>query len=81
MTVGYRLEQAYLPADTSSELVEMPVGRLLAERCAQYPDRVALVGARHGTGERVRLTYRQLYHEATRVATALSRLALSLIHI
>jgi fatty-acyl-CoA synthase/long-chain acyl-CoA synthetase len=75
MTVGYRLEQAYLPADTSSELVEMPVGRLLAERCAQYPDRVALVGARHGTGERVRLTYRQLYREAARVATALSQLA------
>jgi len=75
MTVGYRLQQSYRPADASAELVDMPVGILLAQRYAQHPDRVALVGTRHGTGEQVRLTYRQLYSEAARVATGLAQLA------
>ncbi|WP_285028859.1 class I adenylate-forming enzyme family protein [Mycolicibacterium sp. lyk4-40-TYG-92] len=69
------LQQSYRPADTSAELVDMPIGMLLAQRCAQHPDRVALVGTRHGTGERVRLTYRQLYTEAVQTAAALSHLA------
>ena len=75
MNVGHRLQQSYWPADTSAELVEMPVGMLLARRCAEHPDRVALVGTRHGTDEQVRLTYGQLHAEAARAASALSRLA------
>ena len=69
------LQQSYRPADTSAELVDMPIGMLLTQRCAQHPDRVALVGTRHGTGEQVRLTYRQLYAEAARAAAVLSQLA------
>lgn len=75
MTVGSRPQQSYLPADTSVELVDASVGMLLARRCAEHPDRVAIVGMRHGTGECERLTYRQLYTEAAGVASALSLLA------
>lgn len=69
------LTRAYLPADTSVPLVETTVGDLLAERAAEHPDRTALLGTRHGTGEPLRLTYAELLDEARRVATALARLA------
>ncbi|ORB30337.1 long chain fatty acid-CoA ligase [Gordonia sp. KTR9] [Mycolicibacterium parafortuitum] len=69
------MRQSYWPADRSVDLVEDSVGALLARRSAQHPDRPALVGTRHGSGEHVRLTYAQLYTEAAGVATALSRLA------
>jgi fatty-acyl-CoA synthase/long-chain acyl-CoA synthetase len=75
VTVERRLQQSYWPADRTVDLVQASVGEVLAQRSAEYPDRQALVGTRHGTGEEVRLSYRQLYDEATRVATALSRLA------
>jgi fatty-acyl-CoA synthase len=82
MTVGYprtpgprRLERAYWEADRSVELVELTVGELLADRARAHPDRVAINGVRHGTGDNVRVTYRQLFAEAGRVATALSGLA------
>jgi fatty-acyl-CoA synthase len=68
------LERAYWQADTSVELVDCTVGGLLAERARTHPDRVAIVGVRHGSGETVRLTYGQLFSEAGHVATALSRL-------
>ena len=75
MTHECHLQQSYLPADVSAPLISTPVGQLLAQRSVEHPDRLALVGTRHGTGEQVRLTYRQLYAEAARVATALSRRA------
>jgi fatty-acyl-CoA synthase/long-chain acyl-CoA synthetase len=55
--------------------VELTVGQLLADRARIHPDRVAINGVRHGTGEHVRVTYRQLFAEAGRVATALTGLA------
>lgn len=69
------LERAYWQADTSVELVDYTVGGLLADRAGTHPERVAVIGVRHGTGERVRLTYGALFDEACRVAAALSRLA------
>jgi fatty-acyl-CoA synthase/long-chain acyl-CoA synthetase len=69
------LERAYWQADASVELVDLTVGSLLIDRAQAHPDRVAVVGVRHGTGETVRLTYTQLFDEVARVATALSRLA------
>jgi fatty-acyl-CoA synthase/long-chain acyl-CoA synthetase len=68
------LERASWQADTNVELVDFTVGGLLADRARTHPDRVALVGVRHGSGETVRLTYGQLFNEAGRVATGLSRL-------
>jgi fatty-acyl-CoA synthase len=68
------LERACWQADTNVELVDFTVGGLIADRARAHPDRVALVGVRHGSGETVRLTYGQLFDEAGRVATALSRL-------
>ena len=68
------LERACWQADTNVELVDFTVGGLLADRALAHPDRVALVGVRHGSGQTVRLTYGQLFNEAGRVATALSRL-------
>jgi acyl-CoA synthetase (AMP-forming)/AMP-acid ligase II len=67
--------RAELLADTSTPLVEQTVGGLLVERAAEHPDRLALIGTRHGSGEPAQLTYAQLRDEAFRVATALSRLA------
>lgn len=69
------LERAYWQADTSLELVDFTLGGLLADRARTHPERVAIVGTRHSAGERVRLTYAELFEEARRVAAALSRLA------
>jgi fatty-acyl-CoA synthase len=69
------LRLANWEADLSVDLVDFTVGQLLADRAKTYPDRVAIVGTRHGTGEQVRLTYRQLHHEASRTASALARMA------
>ncbi|MFD5257361.1 class I adenylate-forming enzyme family protein [Streptomyces bobili] len=55
--------------------MEYTVGSLLAERARTHGDALALVGTAHSTGEQRRLTYQELYTEARRVATALSRLA------
>jgi fatty-acyl-CoA synthase/long-chain acyl-CoA synthetase len=65
---------AFLPADTSVELVDTTVGGLLAQQAAQWPDRLALIATGHD-GAPVRLRYSDLYDEACRVATGLSRLA------
>ncbi len=69
------LTVSYLAADTSVPLVDYTLGELLRVRAEAHPDRIALVGARAGTGETVRMTYAQLWGEACRVATGLSRLA------
>ncbi len=69
------LDRAYRPADDSPPLVDKTVGALLAAQAAEHPDRPALVGVRHGTGQEARLTYAELFAEANGVAAALSRLA------
>lgn len=73
--VSPRLTEAFLPADTSHPLADMTLGDLLAARAAEFPDRLALIGTRHGSGELARLTYRQFSDEASRIATGISRLA------
>lgn len=69
------LEWSYLSADTSTALEDCTVGGLLAERARTHGDVTALVGHRHDDGQELRLTYRELFDEASRVATALARLA------
>jgi fatty-acyl-CoA synthase len=69
------LQRASWDADRSVGLVDFTVAALLADRANAHPDRVAIVGVRHGTGEQVRLTYKQLRDEAWRVACALAGLA------
>jgi fatty-acyl-CoA synthase len=70
-----RLDWSYLEADTATELVDYTVGGLLAERARTHRDVEALVGPRHGDGAQLRFTYGELFEEASRVATALSRVA------
>jgi fatty-acyl-CoA synthase/long-chain acyl-CoA synthetase len=67
-----RRGEAYLPADTSVPLVEHTVGHLVAARAAEHPEREALVGVRHGSGEVDRLTYAALCTEAQEVAARLA---------
>jgi fatty-acyl-CoA synthase len=74
-SVDRRLKRASWDADRSVDLMDMTVGELLTDRANAHPDRVAIVGVRHGTGEQTRLTYKQLHQEACRVASALARLA------
>jgi fatty-acyl-CoA synthase len=74
-SVDKALQWSSWEADRSVDLVDFTVGKLLADRAKAHPDRVAIVGVRHGTGEHVRLTYEQLHHEACRVASALAGLA------
>jgi fatty-acyl-CoA synthase len=69
-----RLEQSYRAADTSTALEDYTVGTLLAARARTHGGVTALVGQAHDDGAEVRLTYRELYDEACRVATALARL-------
>jgi fatty-acyl-CoA synthase len=68
-------EPAFWPRTDEVALVDHTVGGLLAARAAGHPDTTAIVGVRHGGDEQVRLTYRELFGEAARVATALSTLA------
>jgi fatty-acyl-CoA synthase/long-chain acyl-CoA synthetase len=69
-----RLDWSYLSADTSVKLEEHTVGGLLAERALTHSDVTALVGRAHDGGTERRLTYRELFDEACRVATALADL-------
>ncbi|CQD18064.1 long chain fatty acid-CoA ligase [Mycobacterium lentiflavum] len=69
-----RLDLSYLEADTSVALEDYTVGALLAARARTHGAVTALVGPAHGDGAQVRLTYRELFDEACRVATALARL-------
>jgi len=77
---GTGLGYAHLPADQSVELIDLTVGRLLAQRAQTHADRLAIAGVRHD-GSSDRLTYGQLYDEAARVATALSALAVRGSHV
>jgi fatty-acyl-CoA synthase len=74
-SVDRRLKRACWDADRSVDLMHVTVGELLTDRANAHPDRVAIVGVRHGTGEQTRLTYKQLHQEACRVASTLARLA------
>ncbi len=75
------LTDSYLPADTSVPLLDLTVPALLADRAAAHPDRLALVGNRHGDGVEMRLSYAELHEEAQRVATALRRVASPGTHV
>jgi fatty-acyl-CoA synthase/long-chain acyl-CoA synthetase len=68
------LTTSFWPKDERAPLVDFTVGGLLAERASTQPDAPALVGTEHGTGSVVRLTYRELYERAQRVASALAAL-------
>jgi fatty-acyl-CoA synthase len=68
-------DAAFWPRNDEVAVVDHTVGGLLAARAASHPDTTAIIGVRHGGDEQVRLTYRELFDEAARVATALSRLA------
>ncbi len=69
-----RLGWSYLSADTRTELEEYTVGALLAERACTHGDVTALVGPAHDDRAETRFTYRELFDEACRVASALARL-------
>jgi fatty-acyl-CoA synthase len=68
------LDQSYLSADTSTKLEECTVGALLSERARTHSHVTALVGPAHDDAAEMRLTYRELFDEACRVATALTHL-------
>jgi fatty-acyl-CoA synthase len=72
---GSVLKRAHWPADESVDLVDLTVGGLLALRARDHTDRLAIVGVGHDDGVEVRLSYRELYDQAGRVATALSAFA------
>ncbi len=69
------LQESFWPCDESVPLVDFTVGALLAERARTHADAPALAGVAHGTDEWCRLSYRELYAEAQRVAAGLLRLA------
>ncbi|QTI69047.1 class I adenylate-forming enzyme family protein [Gordonia polyisoprenivorans] len=69
------LTESFLHADTSVPLVDETIGALLQRRARECPDRLALIGARHGSGNIVRLSYADLLDEAYRVATGLAAIA------
>ncbi len=58
-------------ADRSVDLVEVTVGQLLVQRAQQHPQRTAVVGVRHGSGDQERLSYCALLERATAVAEAM----------
>lgn len=68
------LRESHWPLDISVALSDHTIGSLLADRAEKYGDTTALVGTPHGTMDRRRLTYRELHHEALRVASALIRM-------
>lgn len=68
------LSDSYWAADDGVRLSEHSVGSLLADRAETCPDTVALVGTPHRGSTVRRLTYRELYDQALRVAAALSEL-------
>lgn len=61
--------------DEDVALTEHTVGSLLEQRARDRGDALALVGVAHGSGVERRLTYRDLYAEARRVAQGVLRLA------
>ena len=68
------LTESYWSADRSVPLIAHTVGDLLTLRALERPNREAVVGIRHSDGTLTRLTYGELFDEALRVATALTRL-------
>jgi len=69
------MTQSFLPADTTTPVLELTVNGLLAQRARELGSREALVGTRHGDGAEQRFTYEELWTEAQHVATGLRRLA------
>src|SRR6201996_1690848 len=67
-----RLSESLWPRDESVPLAAHTMGSLLTARAAEFPDRLGLVATTHDGSAR-RLTYRELYAEAARVAHSLQR--------
>jgi fatty-acyl-CoA synthase len=65
------LTQSYLPADTTSPLLETTCGGVLRAAAEEAPDGLALVAGSPDPQARSRLTYGELLTEAERVAAAL----------
>ncbi len=68
------LTESLWPLDDRIALIDHTVGSLLADRAEKVAGRTALVGTPHGTSDKRRLTYNELYNKARRVATALIRI-------
>ena len=64
------LTESYVPADTSSPVLETTVGGILREAAARAPDQVALIEG--VPGERRSWTYAELLADAERAARALA---------
>ncbi len=64
------LTESYVPADTSSPVLETTVGGILRDAAARAPDQVALIEG--VPGERRSWTYAELLADAERVARALA---------
>ena len=64
------LTESYVPADTSSPVLETTVGGILREAAAMAPDRIALIEG--VPGERRSWTFAELLADAERVARALA---------
>ena len=64
------LTESYVPADTSSPVLETTVGGILRDAAARAPDRVALIEG--VPGERRSWTFAELLADAERVARALA---------
>ena len=64
------LTESYVPADTSSPVLETTVGGILRDAAARAPDTVALIEG--VPGERRSWTYAELLAGAERVARALA---------
>ena len=70
-TTGDSRMISYVPADTSSPVLETTVGSILRDAAAEAPDTVALI---EGTpGERRSWTYAELLRDAETVARALAQ--------
>ena len=73
-TAGRSLAQSLWVRDDSVALVEYTVGSLLEQQAHEHGEVVALVGTSHASDRERRLTYRDLYDEALRVAQGILRL-------
>jgi fatty-acyl-CoA synthase len=70
MPTTAQLTRSHWAADQAEPLLETTVGDLLRQVTAEVPDRLALIDGSPDPGARRSWTYRQLLHDAERVARA-----------
>jgi fatty-acyl-CoA synthase len=66
-----KLTTSSWPADTSDEVRDTTIGRVLREAATQAPERVAMVAGMPDTNDRTRWTYAELLADAEQVARGL----------